>query len=139
MKKAGKQVGRVSQEESFCSFTPTYNITGETGVKVIKIIGPEDAYTKGIPSNPEFKVYLTDETSFVGEIRRQWLTFPTDDEEQVKAQETFILSFHPDMDLKTKCLLLAAVFLLVSYTHTKNISISIRLISKLVRLLICWR
>lgn len=83
-------------------------------MKVIKIIGPEDAHSKGIPNNPEFKVFLTDETSFVGEIRRQWLTFPTDDEEQVKAEETFILSFHPDMDLKTKCLLLAAVFLLVS-------------------------
>ncbi|CAL8089437.1 unnamed protein product [Orchesella dallaii] len=123
VKRNGKQVGRISQEDMFCSFTPTYNITGETGVKVIKIIGPEDANSKGMPSNPQFKVFLTDETSFVGEIKKQWLTFPTEDEEQLKAEEAYILSFHPDMDLKTKCLLLAAVFLLeYQFYHKSNVS-----------------
>lgn len=123
-------MGRITEEDHFCSYTPTYNITGETGVKVVKVIGPEDAYTKGIPANPQFKVFLTDESSLVGEIKKQWLTFPADDEEQLKAEEAYILSFHPDMDLKTKWFLVAVVFLLVSFlrqikyvqTHTLNIS-----------------
>jgi hypothetical protein len=115
VKHSGQVLGRIVQEDHLCSFTPTYGIEGVSGITGLKLKGPPNSYAVGMPKCPSFDVYLMDESSVMGRISKQWVVFGEPSSKgSAPPEETYVVNFHPDMDLRTKCLLLSTVFMLVS-------------------------
>lgn len=100
------------QEDHLCSFTPSYLVEGVNGIIGLKVTGPANSLATGLPPNPVFDVHLIDEISLMGRITKQWVLFGNPTEESTP-EETYVLNFHPDMELRTKALLLAIVFMIV--------------------------
>lgn len=75
--------------------------------------GPPNSYATGLPNDPVFEIFLPDECSLVGRITKQWLVFGKASE-GATPEDTYIVNFHQNMDLRTKCLVLSIVFMLVS-------------------------
>ncbi len=116
VKHCGKELGRIVQDDHLCSsFSPTYSIKGANEILGLKINGPPNSYATGLPNSPDFEVYLPDEVpqSLMGKISKQWLVFGKASDGALP-EDTYSVSFHQNMDLRSKCMVLSIVFMLVS-------------------------
>ncbi|XP_021957025.1 uncharacterized protein LOC110853103 [Folsomia candida] len=120
VKHCGKEVGRIVQDDHLCSFSPTYSLRGTNEVIGFKVKGPPNSYATGLPNCPDFDVVLPDEVSLMGRITKQWIVFGKASDGALP-EDTYSLSFHPNMDLRTKCLLLSIVFMLDYQFYHKTV------------------
>ncbi|OXA51160.1 Phospholipid scramblase 3 [Folsomia candida] len=85
-----------------------------------EVKGPPNSYATGLPNCPDFDVVLPDEVSLMGRITKQWIVFGKASDGALP-EDTYSLSFHPNMDLRTKCLLLSIVFMLDYQFYHKTV------------------
>lgn len=101
----GQVIGYVSQAWSMCK--PRYKIQNANEETVLRIKGP--CCTWNMCGDIEFDVSTADETSFVGRVTKQWSGLA---KEAFTDADNYGISFPLDLDVKTKAVLVGAVFLI---------------------------
>ncbi|RTG89152.1 uncharacterized protein DC041_0001732 [Schistosoma bovis] len=108
---AGNCIGYVKRVFSGCNLD--YHILDSNQSTVLQIHGPSCCFCECLGSDIIFKVTSADGTVEIGRITRKWSNIV---QEFFTDADNFGVSFPMDLDVKVKAILLAAVFLIVSYT-----------------------
>ncbi|XP_045139415.1 phospholipid scramblase 1-like isoform X1 [Portunus trituberculatus] len=114
----GTVIGSVHQEWSMCTpLAGKFTVRNVGGDVVLRIEGPVCAISCG--SDVEFKVMSEDSSVQVGVITKQWRGLC---QEAFTDADSFGLTFPIDMDVRTKTLLLGALFLIdfMYFERAKN-------------------
>ncbi|KAK7047721.1 Phospholipid scramblase 3, partial [Halocaridina rubra] len=107
----GNPIGSIHQEWSFCTpFAGKFVVQNTSGDTVLRIHGPTCPCSCG--SDVVFEVLSQDGAVKVGTITKQWRGFCA---EAFTDTDNFGITFPLDMEVKSKALLIGAMFLIVSH------------------------
>lgn len=104
----GSLIGTIHQEWSVCTpFAGMFTVRNSGGDAVLRIEGPVCPFSCG--GDVKFKVLSEDSSEEVARIYKQWRGLCA---EALTDADNFVLSFPMDMEVRTKSLLLGALFLI---------------------------